>query len=160
PETNSHTFLADFQDLGESGSPMVITRSEFMRRMKDMSAAQGGMNFYGDMPDSLNLVVNTAHPLVKKVVEAKDKKLGKSLEKLSADIEAKKAEISELEKAKEGKKEEEVPQADKEKLDSLNNELAKLEENKREKLTGFGKQNKLAKQLEIGRASCRERDYR
>lgn len=147
PETNSHTFLVDFQDLGESGSPMVITRSEFMRRMKDMSAAQGGMNFYGDMPDSLNLVVNTAHPLVKKVVEAKDKKLGKSLEKLSADIEAKKAEISELEKAKEGKKEEEVPQADKEKLDSLNNELAKLEESKREKLTGFGKQNKLAKQL-------------
>jgi molecular chaperone HtpG len=147
PETNSHTFLVDFQDLGENGSPMVITRSEFMRRMKDMSAAQGGMNFYGDMPDSLNLVVNTAHPLVKKVVEAKDKKLGKTLEKLAADIEAKKAEISELEKAKEGKKEEEVPQADKEKLEKLNSELAKLEESKREKLTDFGKKNKLAKQL-------------
>jgi molecular chaperone HtpG len=147
PETNSHTFLVDFQDLGENGSPMVITRNEFMRRMKDMSAAQGGINFYGDMPDSLNLVVNSAHPLVKKVVEAKDKKLGKTLEKLATDIEAKKAEISGLEKAKEGKKEEEVSQADKEKMDSLNNELAKLEENKREKLTGFGKQNKLAKQL-------------
>ena len=147
PETNSHTFLVDFQDLGENGSPMVITRSEFMRRMKDMSAAQGGMSFYGDMPDSLNLVVNTAHPLVKKVVEAKDKKLGKTLEKLNTDIEAQKAEISELEKAKEGKKEEEVPQADKEKLDSLNSELAKLEENKREKLTRFGKNNKLAKQM-------------
>lgn len=147
PENNSHTFLVDFRDLGENGSPMVITRSEFMRRMKDMSAAQGGMNFYGDMPDSLNLVVNTAHPLVKKVVEAKDKKLGKSLEKLGADIEAKKAEISELEKAKEGKKEEEISQADKEKLESLNSELAKLEESKREKLAGFGKQNKLAKQL-------------
>lgn len=147
PENNSHTFLVDFQDLGENGSPMVITRSEFMRRMKDMSAAQGGMNFYGEMPDSLNLVVNTAHPLVKKVVEAKDKKLGKTLEKLVADIDAKKAEVSELEKAKEGKKEEEIPLADKEKLESLNAELAKLEESKREKLTGFGKQNKLAKQL-------------
>jgi len=147
PETNNHTFLVDFQDLGENGNPMVITRSEFMRRMKDMSASQGGMNFYGDMPDSLNLVVNTAHPLVKKVVEAKDKKLGKSLEKLGTDIEAKKDEISEQEKAKEGKKEEEVPQADKEKLDSLNSELAKLEENKREKLTDFGQKNKLAKQL-------------
>lgn len=147
PENNSHTFLVDFQDLGENGSPMVITRNEFMRRMKDMSASQGGMNFYGDMPDSLNLVVNTAHPLVKKVVEAKDKKLGKTLEKLIADIDAKKAEISELEKAKEGKKEEEIPQANKEKLESLNAELAKLEESKREKLTGFGKQNKLAKQL-------------
>jgi molecular chaperone HtpG len=147
PQNNTHTFIVDFQDMGEQASPMVITRSEFMRRMKDMSAAQGGMNFYGDMPDNLNLVVNTAHPLVKKVVEAKDKKLGKTLEKLVADINTQKAEIGELEKAKEGKKEEEVPQADKEKMDSLNNELAKLEEAKREKLTDFGKKNKLAKQL-------------
>ncbi len=147
PENNSHSFIIDFKELGESASPMVITRSEWMRRMKDMSQMQGGMNFYGDMPDSLNLVVNTSHPLVKKVLEAKDKKLGTDLEKLGSNIQAKKAEISELEKAKEGKKEEEVPQADKEKLDSLNNELVKLEENKREKLTGFGKKNKLAKQL-------------
>ncbi|SHE32128.1 molecular chaperone HtpG [Mariniphaga anaerophila] len=147
PENNKHTFLVDFQDLGETGSPMVITQSEFMRRMKEMSATQGGMNFYGEMPDNMNLVVNIAHPLVKKVLEAKDKKLSKTLEPLAADITAKKAEVSELEKAKEGKKEEEVPQADKEKLDGLNSELAKLEESKREKLTDFGKNNKLAKQL-------------
>ncbi len=147
PETNSHSFIIDFKELGEQASPMVITRSEWMRRMKDMSQMQGGMNFYGDMPDSLNLVVNTSHPLVKKVLEAKDKKLGGDLEKWGGDIQAKKAEISELEKAKEGKKEEEVPQADKEKLESLNNELVKLEETKREKLSGFGKKNKLAKQL-------------
>jgi molecular chaperone HtpG len=147
PENNNHTFIVDFQDLGENGNPMVITRSEWMRRMKDMSQTQGGMNFYGEMPDSLNLVVNTAHPLVKKVLEAKDKKLGNDLEKLSSEISAKKKEIDELEKAKSGKKDEEVPQAEKEKLDSLNDELVKLEENKREKLTGFGKKSKLAKQL-------------
>jgi molecular chaperone HtpG len=147
PENNSHSFIIDFRELGEQASPMVITRSEWMRRMKDMSQMQGGMNFYGDMPDSLNLVVNTSHPLVKKVLDAKDKKLGTALEQLAADIKGKKDEISNLEKAKEGKKEEEVPQADKEKLDSLNNELVKLEENKREKLTDFGKKNKLAKQM-------------
>jgi molecular chaperone HtpG len=147
PENNSHSFIIDFRELGEQASPMVITRSEWMRRMKDMSQMQGGMNFYGDMPDSLNLVVNTSHPLVKKVLDAKDKKLGTTLEQLAADIKGKKDEISNLEKAKEGKKEEEVPQADKEKLDSLNNELVKLEENKREKLTDFGKKNKLAKQM-------------
>ncbi|MFW6309934.1 MAG: molecular chaperone HtpG, partial [Prolixibacteraceae bacterium] len=130
-----------------NANPMVITRSEFMRRMKDMSAAQGGMNMYGDFPDSLNLVVNTGHPLVKKVIEAKDKKLSSQLEKVNADIAAKKAEAEKLEKAKEGKKEEEVPQADKEKLESVNNELAKLEENKRSKLADFGKKNKLAKQM-------------
>ncbi|MFW5822648.1 MAG: molecular chaperone HtpG [Tangfeifania sp.] len=147
PEKNDHTFIVDFKDLGENASPMVITRSEFMRRMKDMSAAQGGMNFYGDMPDSLNLVVNTAHPLVKKVIEAKDKKLSSQLEKMNAGIAAKKAEAEKLEKAKEGKKEEEVPQADKEKLESVNKELAKLEEEKRKKLSDFGKKNKLAKQM-------------
>ncbi len=147
PEAKDHSFIVDFQDLGEGASPMVITRSEFMRRMKDMSAAQGGMSMYGDMPETLNLVVNTAHPLLKKVVDARDKKLGKKLEEFAAQIGEKKTEVDTLEKAKEGKKEEEIPQADKEKLDTLNSELAKLEEEKREKLTDFGQKNKLAKQM-------------
>ncbi len=147
PVDKEFNFLVDFQDLGESGAPMVITRSEFMRRMKDMSQAQGGMNMYGDLPESLNLVVNIEHPLVKKIVAAKDKRLAKQLEKFAAEITSKKAEISELEKTKEGKKEEEIPQADKENLESLQSELAKVEEAKRSKLSDFGKKNKLAKQL-------------
>lgn len=147
PEDKEQSFIVDFQDLGENGSPMVITRSEFMRRMKDMSAAQGGMNMYGDLPESLNLVVNTAHPLVKKVLDSKDKKLGKKLGEIAEKVSAKKEEITVLGKAKEGKKEEEIPQADKEKLDTLNSELAKIETEKREKLTDFGKKNKLAKQM-------------
>ncbi len=147
PENKDYSFIVDFQDLGEKGSPMVITRNEFMRRMKDMSAAQGGMSMYGDMPESLNLVVNTAHPLVKKVFEAKDKKLGKELEDLGTKLSTQKEEISVLEKAKEGKKEEEVPQADKEKLEELNKALGELEETKRNKLSDFGKSNKLAKQM-------------
>lgn len=148
PENKDFSFIVDFQDLGEGASPMVITRSEFMRRMKDMSqTGGGGMNFYGDMPESLNLVVNTGHPLVKKVMEAKDKKLSKQLEKFNTDIAANKEEVSALEKAKEGKKEEEVPQADKEKLDDLNKKLSELEESKRDKLRDFGKNNKLAKQM-------------
>jgi len=149
PENKEFSFIVDFQDLGEAGSPMVITRSEFMRRMKDMSETQGGggMNIYGDMPESLNLVVNTTHPLVKKVVAAKDKKLATQIEKWDAELLAKKGEITEVEKAKEGKKEEEIPQADKEKLDTLNSELSKIEETKRNKLSDFGKKNKLAKQM-------------
>lgn len=147
PETKDYSFIVDFKDLGESSQPMVITRNEFMRRMKDMSAAQGGMSMYGDMPDSLNLVVNTTHPLVKKVLDAKDKKLGKKLEDFATKIKTQKDEITVLEKAKEGKKEEEIPSADKEKLENLNSELAKLEESKRNELTDFGKNNKIAKQM-------------
>ncbi len=147
PENSKYSFIVDFKDLGENGNPIVITQNEFMRRMKDMSQAQGGMNFYGEMPDNMNLMVNTGHPLVKKVLEAKDKKLGDKLEKFNADINAQKEEVSKLEKAKEGKKEEEIPQADKEKLEELNKKLAELEETKRNQLTDFGKKNKLAKQL-------------
>ncbi len=147
PESSNYNFLVTFQNLGETGSPIVITRNEFMRRMKDMSAMQSGMNMYGDFPDNLNLVVNSVHPLVKKVMDAKDKKLEKSLEKFNTDIAEKKAEISTLENAQKDKKEEEIAQADKEQLEKLNDELAKLEESKREKLTDFGRKNKLAKQL-------------
>ncbi len=147
PADSEYQFIVDFQDLGETGSPMVITRSEFMRRMKDMSASQGGMSMYGDMPESLNLVVNTTHPLVKQVLDTKDKKLGTKLEKLGVDLTAKKDEITVLEKAKEGKKEEEIPSAEKEQLETLNSELAKLEENKRGQLSEFGKESKVAKQM-------------
>ncbi|MDB4583647.1 molecular chaperone HtpG [Draconibacterium sp.] len=147
PENKDYSFIVDFQDLGENGSPMVITRSEFMRRMKDMSAAQGGMNMYGDLPESLNLVVNIAHPLVKNVFDSKTEVLGEELTALNNDLTVKKTEVSVLEKVKEGKKEEEVPQADKEKLDDLNKEVSGLEQKKREKLTGFGKENKMAKQM-------------
>ncbi|HKJ79484.1 MAG TPA: molecular chaperone HtpG, partial [Prolixibacteraceae bacterium] len=147
PENTKYSFIVDFKNLGENAQPMVITQSEFMRRMKDMSQAQGGMSMYGDMPDNLNLMVNTGHPHVQKVIEAKDKKLNKKLEEFNADIKVKKEEVSQLEKAKEGKKEEEVPQADKEKLDDLNKRLSELEETKRKHLTEFGQKNKLAKQL-------------
>jgi len=147
PETKDYSFIVDFQDLGENGLPMVITRNEFMRRMKDMSAAQGGMSFYGDMPETLNLVVNLSHPLVKNVLDAKTETLGSELEKLDGDLKSKNAEIAELENAKQGKKEEEIPHADKERLDDLNQIVSELEEEKRSKLTEFGKENKLAKQL-------------
>ncbi len=147
PENKDNYFIVDFQNLGETGSPIVITRSEFMRRMKDMSQTQGGMNMYGDLPESLNLVVNLNHPLVKKVLDSKDKKIGAKLEKLSEELAAKKTEVDVLEKAKKGKKDDEIPQAEKEKLDDLNKELSKLEETKRDQLTSFGKENKLAKQL-------------
>ena len=72
-------FIIDFQNLGESGSPMVITQNEFMRRMKDMSKMQAGMSFYGEMPDSYNLVVNLSHPLVKKVLDGKEAALSAAI---------------------------------------------------------------------------------
>jgi molecular chaperone HtpG len=147
PEIKGTHFMVDFQDMGEEGAPVVITRSEFMRRMKDMSQIQAGMSFYGDMPDSLNLVVNHVHPLIQRVMEKKEKTLGKTLEKLNNELSELKGEVEKLEKAKEGKKEEEVPQADKEKLEDLKKKISAIGEQKKEKLTRFGKKNKHAKQV-------------
>ena len=147
PAESKVSFIVDFQDLGENSSPMVITRNEFMRRMKEMSQIQGGMSFYGDMPESLNLVVNISHPLVKKVLDGKDKKLGSFLEVVNTELQAKKTEKSALEKQKEGKKEEEVPQADKEKLEDFEKAISELETKKRNKLTDYGKKSKIAKQM-------------
>ncbi len=147
PDSGEVRYIVDFKDLGESGSPMVITRNEWMRRMKDMSQFQNGMGFYGDMPESLTLVVNTVHPLVRKVFKQKDKALGADLAVMQADIDGLKSEIRVLEESGKGKKEKEVPQSDREKLDELNKQLSGQEESRRNRLKEFGQNNKLARQL-------------
>ncbi|MFV0521277.1 MAG: molecular chaperone HtpG [Mangrovibacterium sp.] len=148
PVDEKINYVVDFKAMGENAQPMIITRNEFMRRMKDMSALGGGqMSFYGDMPDSLNLTVNSDHPLVKSIIESKDEKLGADLETSNKAILTLNAEKADLEKAKEDKKEEEISSADKEKLEGITKKISELEVAKREKLEAFGKENKLAKQL-------------
>lgn len=80
-------FSVVFESLSEKDAPMIITKPEFMRRMKDMSAmGGGGMNFYGSMPDMHNLVVNSNHPLISKILNEKDAEKQKQLTKQSADL--------------------------------------------------------------------------
>ncbi len=140
-------FIIDFQDLGENSSPMIITQNEFMRRMKDMSKMQAGMSFYGEMPDSYNLVVNLTHPLVKKVLDEKETQLGTELGTFKAELIRLNDEKNSLEKLKEGKKEEEVPQEEKDLLKELRDKTSKIESERREKLEQFGSANPLANQL-------------
>ena len=79
-------FTVVFESLSEKDAPMLITRPEFMRRMKDMSAMGGGMSFYGDMPDMYNLVVNTNHPLIGKILGEKNEDKRKAISKQAADL--------------------------------------------------------------------------
>jgi molecular chaperone HtpG len=80
-------FTVQFESLSEKDAPMIITKPEFMRRMKDMSAmGGGGMNFYGSMPDMHNLVVNSNHPLITKILNEKDESKQKELTKQTADL--------------------------------------------------------------------------
>ena len=69
PKVDKTNFIVTFEQLSASTNPVFVTQNEFMRRMKEMSALQGGMmSFYGEMPDSFNLVVNTAHPVIEKLL--------------------------------------------------------------------------------------------
>jgi molecular chaperone HtpG len=143
----SEHFIVSFEAMGETRQPVVITQNEFMRRMKDMSELGGGTSFYGSMPDSYNLIVNSDHPLVLKILEKTDKKLGKQVGELREKKNQLSDERSALQKATEGKKDEEVPQADKDKIEELKKQIDKIEDERIENLKKFGKSEKLVKQL-------------
>lgn len=140
-------YMVDFAELGEDSMPMVITQNEFMRRMKDMSKLQPGMNFYGDMPDSYNLIVNMSHPIVKNIISLKETELGSDLKAFEDNLTVQKAEKAALEQLKEGKKEEEISQEEKDKLQSVEQLISTVERERRAKLEAFGKENDLVKQL-------------
>ena len=145
---NSANFTVTFEDLKESDDPIIITQSEFMRRMKDMAAmGGGGMNFYGEMPDSYNLVINSNHRLVEKVLKQKDEKVGNEVAKINTDLNPYTQEKANLEKAKEGKKDEEIPQADKDNLADVEKKIEELSAAKKDILSKYGKENKYVKQL-------------
>lgn len=139
-------FIVEFEDLGAEGKPLMITQNEFMRRMKD-TAAMSGMNYYGDMPDSFNLVVNTAHPLVQKVLDAEKAGVGSQLAEFDAQIEPLSKQKSDLEAQKKDKKEEEIPQSLKDQIADVEKQINTLRDQKDAKLREFGKATPLVKQL-------------
>lgn len=146
PASASYTVV--FENLDENSDPMVITQSEFMRRMKDMAAmGGGGMNFYGEMPDSYSLVVNPNHRLVKRIIEDKQQKVDGELKPINEEVAPLKQEKEKLEKEQEKKKEEEVSQADKDKIEELDKQIQEKEARKKEILQKYAKENNLVKQL-------------
>ena len=140
-------FNVTFEALGDTASPLIITQSEFMRRMKEMSAMNPGMSFYGEMPDSYNLVVNTDHKLVEQVIADKNDGVAEQVSPINDKLSALESKKSELEKAKEGKKEEEVSQTEKDELANVADEISKVKADKDAVLDTFGKDNKVVGQL-------------
>lgn len=143
---NSHYWVT-FEELGETSNPVIITRSEFMRRMKDMAAMSPTAGFYGNMPDSLNLVVNASHPLITKVIKSKEKKLGTKIEDLNTQIQPLEKMVDEIKKKTKDKKDEEIVQADRDSLSETEKQLEQLTNDKKTLLKGYGKDDKLVRQL-------------
>ncbi len=100
PKVEGAQFFVNFEAMSATDSPIVITQNEYMRRMKEMAAMQPGMNFYGEMPDSYSLIVNTENPIVKKVAEAADKALADSIKPLMDAVNANNEKITALRDAK------------------------------------------------------------
>jgi len=148
PLNQPENFDITFESLEEKDFPLVITQSEFTRRMKDMSAlGGGGMNFYGELPDRFNLVVNTNHPLVSKLLGMAQNDLKTDLEKHAATKAKLNNEKEKLNKEKEGKKEEEVPQQLKDKLEKTEKKIGDETNKEKKMLNDFGKKNSLTGQL-------------
>lgn len=140
-------FMVNFEAMGENGDPVIVTRSEFMRRMKDMAAMNPGMGFYGAMGDQYTLVVNTDHKLVNTILEEEKKEMNAKLEPINFEIketEKKQAELDELNK---GKKEEEIPQVDKDRKTEYSKTISDLQTQKNGLLEEYGKSNKVVGQL-------------
>lgn len=144
PTSEKASFIVSFESLDEKGQPAYITQNEFMRRMKEMAATQGGMSFYGDMPDSFNMVVNTAHPLVQRIL---NEEKAATQDKV-APIEA---QISELEKKrsdlKGDKKEADLAEAIKDELKQIDADLDAKKKEQTAIYEDFSKDQKSVKQI-------------
>ena len=136
-----------FETLDENDAPLIITQSEFMRRMKDMSQMGGGMNFYGELPDSYNLVVNPNHQIISKISEDLQAKEGAKLTENNKERLRMKEEIAFTEQEHKKKKVEEISQIEKDDLEKLKNELSSVENARKDILEAYGSSNKLVKQL-------------
>ena len=116
PRTDKVDYHVEAQPLGEDQLPVMITQSEYMRRMKEMARLQPGMSFYGDMPDMYTLVLNTDAPLIKQVLEDSEAATKEQLSPVEAEIRGLSARQAVLRQEQEKKKPEEVTQEEKDDL--------------------------------------------
>lgn len=143
PEVEKAQFLVSFEAMAASDQPVVITQNEYMRRMKEMSALQPGMSFYGELPDSYNLVVNTEHPLVAGIRDKATGALEATVKPLADKIEADNTEISKLREAHKAGSDAESDQ----KVKDLEKEVADSREQQEKAISDYAAGQPLVKQL-------------
>lgn len=139
PSVDKANFVVSFEALAPTDSPVVIAQNEYMRRMKEMAALQPGMSFYGELPDSYNLIVNTEHPLVEKIRSAADEALDSTVAPMQKDIDDKNAEIAKLRENKDADPEK--------KSDSLEKEVGEIRSKMDTAIKDYATTQPLVKQL-------------
>ena len=147
PKMEKTEFYVDVQALGEQTLPVIITQSEYMRRMKEASKFQAGMAFYAQMPDAFNLVLNSDHPLIKQVLEDGKTACAAELQPVESELKGLEARLAALHQSQNGKKPEEISQEEK---DDLKNTEQSIEEQSTKKngiIAAYAAGNKVVHQL-------------
>ena len=148
PTIDKTNFIVGFENVSEDALPVFLTQEEFMRRMKDMSAMGGGMmSFYGEMPDSYKLVVNTAHPLIKDLLKAEEEACSEKVAPIAEALKAKEAEEAKLKEEQKDKKSDELTTEEKDKAEAITKEVAKLKKDIKDIRAAFAADNATVHQL-------------
>ena len=147
PKLDKAEFYVEVQSLGSEAQPVLITQSEYMRRMKDMSRFQSGMSFYAQMPDSYNLVLNSDHELIKKVLEDETAKCADLLKPITSEEKGLEARLAALRQDQGKKKPEEITQEEKDDLQNTEKALNEQKDKKKQVIADYAKDNKVVHQL-------------
>ena len=147
PKMEKTEFMVEVQSLGAEQRPVVITQNEWMRRMKEMSRFQQGMSFYGQMPDTLNLVLNSDHPLVKRVLDDCKSSTEEALKPIESELKGQEARLAAIRQQQEKKKADELTQDDKDMKADCEKAVEEQKHKKEEVLNGFAAENAIVHQL-------------
>ena len=147
PAIEKADFYVEVQNLGEQQQPVIMTQSEYMRRMKEMSRYQSGMNFYAQMPDSYSLVLNADHPLVKKVLDDCKAQTAEPLKPIEAELKGQEARLAALRQAQEKKKADELTQEEKDDKQNTEKAVQEQKDKRKQVLADYGRQNDIVHQL-------------
>ena len=147
PKMDKAQFNVDVESLGESAQPVIITESEYMRRMKEMSKFQPGMSFYGQMPDTYTIVLNADHKLVKDVLADASKATEETLKPITSELKGLSARLAALRQSQSGKKPEEVTQEEKDDLQKTQKAVDEQHDKKNQVLSDYAKGNNVVHQL-------------
>lgn len=147
PKMEKAEIYVDVEPMGEQAQPVIITQSEYMRRMKDMSRLQAGMSFYAQMPDSYSMVLNSDHPLVKKVLDDCEANTSEALKPIESEIKGQEARLAALRQIQDKKKPEEVTQEEKDDVKNTQKAIDDEKAKKRDVIAGYAKGNSIVHQL-------------
>ncbi|MBR4243351.1 MAG: molecular chaperone HtpG [Bacteroidaceae bacterium] len=147
PRTDKTEYHVEAQALGEEALPVMITQSEYMRRMKDMARIQPGMSFYGEMPDMFTIVLNTDSTLIRDILSDSEEKTTEALKPIEAELKGLYARQSVLRKEQEGKKADEISQAEKDELKQCGDDITAQQQKKNDVLAEYARGNERVSQL-------------